>query len=63
MDFSFIARQNGMFSLTGLNAAQVDFLREQKGIYVVNGGRINVAGLTSANLDYVCDAIAESLKL
>lgn len=63
MDFSFIVRQKGMFSFSGLNAAQVDFLREQKAIYMVKGGRINVAGLGEASLDYVCDAIAESLKL
>jgi aromatic-amino-acid transaminase len=63
VDFSYIARQNGMFSFSGLGDAQVEFLRGEKAIYIVKGGRINVAGLTSANLDYVCDAIAESLKL
>ncbi len=63
IDFSFIVRQNGMFSFSGLGEAQVEFLREQKAIYMVKGGRINVAGLTSANLDYVCDSIAESLQL
>lgn len=61
-DFSFITRQNGMFSFSGLGDAHVTFLREEKGIYMVKGGRINVAGLTTANLEYVCDAIAESLK-
>ncbi len=63
MDFSFIARQKGMFSFSGLSDAQVDFLREQKAIYMVKGGRMNVAGLLSERLDYVCDAIAESLKI
>jgi aspartate/tyrosine/aromatic aminotransferase len=63
VDFSFIARQNGMFSFSGLNDAQVDFLREQKAIYMVKGGRINVAGLMSGTMDYVCDSIVESLKL
>jgi len=62
-DFSFIARQNGMFSISGLNDVQVEFLREKKGIYVVKGGRINVAGLPPSSMDYVCDAIAESLKI
>ena len=61
-DFSFIERQNGMFSFSGLNDDQVRFLREEKGIYLVKGGRLNVAGLNTANLAYVCDAIAESLK-
>ena len=62
MDFSFIVRQKGMFSYSGLSDLQVDFLREQKAIYMVKGGRINVAGLMAESADYVCDAIAESLK-
>ncbi len=63
MDFSFIVHQNGMFSFSGLSEAQVTFLREEKAIYVVKGGRINVAGLVPQSLDYVCDSIAESLKI
>ena len=63
VDFSFIERQNGMFSFSGLKDAQVEFLREQKAIYMVKGGRINVAGLLPETMDYVCDSIAESLKL
>lgn len=62
VDFSFITRQNGMFSFSGLGDAQVTFLREEKGIYMVKGGRINVAGLNAGNLDRVCDAIAESVQ-
>ncbi len=62
MDFEFIVRQKGMFSYSGLSDAQVDFLREQKAIYMVKGGRINVAGLLPEAVDYVCDSIAESLK-
>ena len=63
MDFSFIVRQKGMFSFSGLSDVQVDFLREQKAIYMVKGGRINVAGLMAESLEYVCDSIAEGLKL
>ena len=63
IDFSFIVRQKGMFSFSGLSDFQVDFLREQKAIYMVKGGRINVAGLMVESIDYVCDSIAESLKL
>lgn len=61
-DFSYIARQKGMFSYSGLTPAQVTFLREEKAIYVVQGGRINIAGLLPDAIDYVCDAIAESLR-
>ncbi len=61
-DFSFIKEQRGMFSFSGLNDDIVAWLRDNKAIYVVGGGRINLAGLTTANIDYVCDAIAEALK-
>jgi aspartate aminotransferase/aromatic-amino-acid transaminase len=61
-DFSFIKRQRGMFSFSGLGDETVAWLRENKSIYIVKGGRINLAGLTSGNIDYVCDAIAEVLK-
>ncbi len=62
-DFSFIKEQRGMFSFSGLSDAVVAWLRDNRAIYVVGGGRINLAGLTSANIDYVCDSIAEALKL
>ncbi len=61
-DFSFITEQRGMFSFSSLTDDVVMWLRKNKAIYVVDGGRINVAGLTSSNIDYVCDAIAEALK-
>jgi len=60
-DFSFIARQKGMFSFSGLSDAQVRFLRDAKSIYIVGGGRINVAGITSRNLEYLCTSIREAL--
>ncbi len=60
-DFSYIARQQGMFSFSGLSDEVVNWLREKKGIYVVGGGRINLAGLNINNIDYVCDSIAEAL--
>ena len=57
-DFAFITAQNGMFSFSGLNDGQVEALRAEYGIYIVKGGRINVAGITTGNIDYLCDAIA-----
>jgi aspartate/tyrosine/aromatic aminotransferase len=60
-DFSFIARQRGMFSFSGLTRPQVDRLREEHGIYIVGNGRINVAGMTEANMDRLCAAIAAVL--
>ena len=61
-DFSFVRRQRGMFSYTGLSSAQVDRLREQYGVYAVSTGRICVAALNSGNLDAVCEAIAAVVK-
>ena len=58
-DFGFIERQRGMFSFSGLNPGQVALLRERHSIYIVDSGRINVAGITSANIDRLCRAIAE----
>ena len=61
-DFSFIERQNGMFSFTGLTKEQVQALRDQHSVYVVEtGGRINVAGMTEANLPSLCKSIAQVL--
>lgn len=60
-DFSFIEDQQGMFSFSGLSDEQVLRLREEKSIYIVKGGRINVAGITPKNSAYLCDAIAEVL--
>ena len=56
-DFSFITRQRGMFSFSGITPEQVDKLRSDYGIYIVRSGRINVAGMTAANMDRLCDAI------
>jgi aromatic-amino-acid transaminase len=60
-DFSFVTRQRGMFSYSGLTAAQVDRLREEFGIYAVSTGRICLAALNNRNIDYVADAIAQVL--
>ena len=56
-DFSFITRQRGMFSFSGIKPEQVDKLRSDYAIYIVRSGRINVAGMTAANMDRLCDAI------
>jgi aromatic-amino-acid transaminase len=60
-DFSFISRQNGMFSFSGLSKEQVNRLREEFAIYIVGSGRISVAGLTKDNMPSVCRAIARVL--
>jgi len=58
-DVSFITRQKGMFSYSGLNKAQMQRLRSEFGIYGVDSGRICVAALNSRNIDAVVSAIAK----
>jgi aromatic-amino-acid transaminase len=60
-DFSFIVKQRGMFSYTGLAAGQVERLQREFGVYAVSSGRINVAALNSGNLPVVAAAIAAVL--
>ncbi|MBE2257852.1 MAG: aspartate/tyrosine/aromatic aminotransferase [Rhodobacteraceae bacterium] len=60
-DFSFVTRQRGMFSYTGLGVEQVDRMRDEFGIYAVSTGRICLAALNTRNIDYVADAIAAVL--
>ncbi|HRD33855.1 MAG TPA: amino acid aminotransferase [Rhodocyclaceae bacterium] len=57
-DFSFVIKQRGMFSYTGLTAAQVEALKSDFGIYAVSTGRICLAALNSKNVGYVASAIA-----
>lgn len=60
-DFSFIIKQRGMFSYTGLSADQVARMQKEFGIYAVSTGRICLAALNTKNIDYVADAIAAVL--
>src|SRR5688572_25190569 len=61
-DWSFILRQRGMFSYTGLSKDQVLRLRKENAIYTIETGRVCVAALNSKNVDYVADAIAKVIK-
>jgi aromatic-amino-acid transaminase len=61
-DFSFVIQQRGMFSYTGLTAAQVERMKEEFGIYAVSTGRICLAALNTKNVDYVAKAIASVIK-
>ena len=60
-DFSFIIRQNGMFSFSGLSKDQVIRLRDEFAVYAVNSGRVNVAGMTPDNMSALCAAIVAVL--
>jgi len=58
-NFDYFLTQHGMFSYTGLSAAQVDRLREEYAVYLVRSGRICVAGLNSGNVERTAQAMAE----
>jgi aromatic-amino-acid transaminase len=58
-DLSYITRQKGMFSYSGLSAGQMQRLRSEFGVYGVDSGRICVAALNSKNIDAVAKAIAQ----
>ncbi len=62
-DFSFIEKQWGMFSYSGLTREQVAFLRNERSIYVVDSGRISTAGIIDENIDYLCESIRDALSL
>ena len=60
-NFDYFLTQRGMFSYTGLTAAQVDALREQHGVYILKSGRMCVAGLNRRNVEPVAVAMAAVL--
>ena len=62
MDFSFIAKERGMFSFLGITKEQVIRLREEFHVYMVESSRINIAGINHSNVDRVADSIAAVLK-
>jgi aromatic-amino-acid transaminase len=58
-DLSFITRQQGMFSYSGLTTPQMQRLRSEFGVYGLDSGRICMAALNSRNLDQVAIAMAK----
>jgi aromatic-amino-acid transaminase len=61
-DFGYFLSQRGMFSYTGLSAAQVDRLRDEFAVYLVRSGRMCVAGLNSGNVERTAEAMAAVLS-
>ena len=58
-DFSFMLRQRGMFSYSGLTKPQVEELRAKHSVYAIDTGRICVAALNERNVDRVAEAVAQ----
>lgn len=61
-DFGFIADERGLFSFLGITEEQVARLREQYSVYLLASSRINVAGITEGNVDYLADSLAAVLE-
>jgi aromatic-amino-acid transaminase len=61
-DFSFVEKQSGMFSYTGIAAPEVLRLRAEHGLYMLETGRVCIAALNRSNVEPVCAAIAAVLK-
>jgi aromatic-amino-acid transaminase len=61
-DWTFVLKQRGLFSYTGLTKAQVERLRTEFSIYAIESGRICVAALNAKNIGTVADAIAKVIR-
>ena len=60
-DFSHLVRAKGMFCFLGVSEEQVNRLKKEYGVYMVGSSRINTAGITARNVNYLADAIAATL--
>ncbi|XP_013196204.1 aspartate aminotransferase, cytoplasmic [Amyelois transitella] len=56
-----IVKQIGLFSYTGLNQRQVEYLIQEYHIYLLSSGRINICGLNQSNVQYVANAIHDAV--
>ncbi len=62
LDFCWVTRHRGMFSLTGLDAAAITSLRDQYHVYLPPDGRINIAGVSEANVDRVAESLVAVMR-
>ncbi|MBL6856417.1 MAG: aspartate/tyrosine/aromatic aminotransferase [Rhodobacteraceae bacterium] len=60
--FDFLAEQAGMFSLIGLTKDEILRLKDEKAIYIVDDGRINIAGLRSQDITKFAGAVREIIS-
>jgi aromatic-amino-acid transaminase len=58
VDLTPLGTQNGLFSVLPVTKEQVVQLREEHAVYMAGSGRINIAGLTSANIARFVEAVA-----
>ena len=62
VDFSFLRTQKGMFSYTGLTPQHAAWLKQNKAVYILGTGRINVAGMSTQTMDYLCESLAQCIR-
>ena len=56
-DFGFVSSQFGMFSMLGLTVEQVQRLKKEYSVYMVNSSRVNIAGISESNIEYLTDSV------
>jgi aromatic-amino-acid transaminase len=57
-NFDHLLHQRGMFSYTGFSVPQITRLREEFGVYLIDSGRVCMAGLNHGNVLRVAQAFA-----
>lgn len=62
-DFAYLENHFGFFSIVSLTPNQIQWLRQEKAVYILSSGRINIAGLNSQNIPYVAHAIASATRI
>jgi len=60
-DFSHVVRANGMFCFLGISTEQVQRLKKEFSVYMVDSSRINVAGITADNVEHIASSVAAVL--
>ncbi len=60
-DFSFVKKQKGMFSYLCISGEQVRAVRASHSVYFVDSSRVNIAGISQSNVDYLADALVSVL--
>jgi len=58
-EFDFIQVHRGMFSLLGLPLEAIQKLKREKGVYVLDDSRVNIAGIPEHDTDTLAKAIVE----
>jgi aspartate/tyrosine/aromatic aminotransferase len=58
----YVEAHNGMFSMLPLNEAQVLTMRERRGVYMANSGRINLCGVNARNVEHLCAGLRDAFR-